>query len=315
MSFEGLICPRDQSALVAEAARLTCSHGHSYPIVQGVPVILLEEDDPTHPSIRASLDLAAQGGPPADDGAGADAIVASAIAATCGNLYLHLVGTVAQYPIPELRLPAGNGERFLELGCNWGRWCVSAARRGYKVTGVDPSLLGILAAKRVAEKLGVEAEYIVADARHLPFPDRSFDVVFSYSVLQHFSKDDTRTTLGEVGRVLRPGGSALIQLANRFGARSFFNRLRTGFKKQEAFDVRYWTPRELKETFSRLVGPSKVEVDGFFSLNAQRSDVALLRPHGRAIVYASDGMRRLATIVRPLEYLADSLYIRSRRPS
>ena len=315
MSLEGLVCPRDHTPLARTADRLSCTNGHRYPIVEGVPVFLIEEERPTHFSCAWSLELAEGGvGAAAEtNGAGVDPVVQSAIAASCGNLYKHMVERATEYPIPEIRLPEGHGQRFLELGCSWGRWCVSATRRGYTVVGVDPSLEGVLAAKRVAKTLGVEAEYIVADARHLPFPDRSFDVVFSYSVLQHFAKDDVRTTLAEAGRVLRPGGTALIQVANRFGVRSLYNRLRRGSKAEETFDVRYWTPHELEETFAGLIGPAEIEVDGFFSLNAQRTDVRLLRRDGRALVYTSDALRRIARMVRPLTYVADSLYVRSKR--
>src|SRR5262249_41288403 len=112
-----------------------------------------------------------------------DPFVRNAIGATNGNLYQHLVGNLREYPIPRLRLPAGENRPFLEVGCNWGRWCIAAARLGYKTVGIDPSLKSIRAAKRVSRQLGIEITYVVADGRYLPFRDRSFDQVFSYSVL------------------------------------------------------------------------------------------------------------------------------------
>ena len=49
------------------------------------------------------------------------------------------------------------------------------------------------------------------DARSLDFPDDSFDVIFSLSSIEHFgSAADVRRAAGEIGRVLRPGGHALI---------------------------------------------------------------------------------------------------------
>ena len=65
----------------------------------------------------------------------------------------------------------------------------------------------------MAEQLGVEAEYVVGDARHLPFPDASFDVVFSYSVFQHFSKRRARRVRRDRPRA-EAGGTSLIQMAN-----------------------------------------------------------------------------------------------------
>ena len=66
-------------------------------------------------------------------------MVAYLVAATNGFMYLHLLGKLSEYPIPDLRLPEGNGTPLLDVGCNWGRWSIAAARKGYAATGVDPS--------------------------------------------------------------------------------------------------------------------------------------------------------------------------------
>jgi SAM-dependent methyltransferase/uncharacterized protein YbaR (Trm112 family) len=303
-----LACPRDRAELVREGDELGCPQGHRYAVVDGIPVLLLEDEEPTHAACHVSL---APRGAQAED---PEALVQDAIAATCGNLYRHLVGNVRRYPIPELRLPEGDGRRFLEVGCNWGRWCVSAARRGYEVVGVDPSLLGVRAARRVAEQLGVEATYVVADARHLPFPDDSFDVVFSYSVFQHFARDDALAAFDEVGRTLRPEGLAMIQMANVWGARSLWNQLRERrFREPRTlFDVRYWGPRELRAELERRVGPTGIAADGFFTLNPQMTDLELFPRRYRAVVRTSEALRRASELVPPLRYAADSLYALSR---
>jgi SAM-dependent methyltransferase len=302
-----LACPRDRGALEREGDGLVCAAGHRYPLVDGIPVLLLEEERPTHAACHSSL------GP--DDGSeDPEAIVQDVIAATCGNLYRHLVGNVTRYPIPEIRLPEGEGRRFLEVGCNWGRWCVAAARRGYQVVGVDPSLNALRAARRVAERLGVDATYVVADARHLPFPDDSFDAVFSYSVFQHFARGDAVASFAEIGRVVRPGGSSLIQMANLYGLRSLWNQLRERrFREPRTlFDVRYWGPRELREELERRVGPTSLSADGFFTLNPQMTDLELFPRRYRAVVRTSEALRRASERVPPLRYAADSLYALSR---
>jgi len=78
--------------------------------------------------------------------------------------------------------------------------------------------------------------------------------------------------------------------------------------------VRYWTIPELKATFSRLIGPASVSVDGYFSLNAQISDVGFMPLRYRAIVYTSEWLRRLSVHVPALSYIADSLYVSALRP-
>jgi hypothetical protein len=89
--------------------------------------------------------------------------------------------------------------------------------------------------------------------------------------------------------------------------------MRRWFREPRGFEVRYWTPRHLRTTFQAAIGPSQVSVDGFFSLNAQISDARYLPFRYRGVVYASETLRRLSTILRPASYVADSLYIDSTR--
>lgn len=303
-----LACPRHHGVLSREDDELVCAAGHRYPVVDDVPVLLDPDLEPTHGACRVSLERAE---PPADSAA----FVQGAIAATCGNLYRHLIGKVRTYPIPELRLPPGEGRLFLEVGCNWGRWCVSAARRGYRVVGVDPSLDAIRAACTVAEELGVEAEYLVADARRLPFASSTFDVVFSYSVFQHFTRAAAVAAFEELGRVLKPDGQSLVQMANVWGLRSLFNQARERrFREPRTlFDVRYWSPGELRRELERAVGPTQLSVDGFLTLNAQPADLPLLPRRYRALVRVSEAYRATSRRLPWLVNVADSVYASSRR--
>ena len=311
-----LVCPRDGAKFVPQDRDLVCQNGHAYPVVNGIPVLLREDVEATHSIafrthqlLRAPVESIASS--PA--GPDVDAFVQKNIGKTCGHLYAPLVGRLQSYPIPELRLEPGGARLFLEVGCNWGRWCIAAARAGYRVVGVDPSIEALLAAQRVAQQLGVTPAFVAADARYLPFVASSFDVVFSYSVLQHFSKPDVATSLSSVAQVLKPGGFSLIQLANGHGIRSTYHRLRQMRQDDGRFKVRYWTLNEMKRVFEQRIGPSELEVDGFFSLNSQASDIDLLPSRYRLVVRSSEALRRLAKRVRWLRYFADSLYVKSSR--
>lgn len=314
-----LVCPRDYQSLKYAGDALECAAGHTYPVVDGVPIMLVEEDEPVDSAWRLFEQAYYRSGDDASVAEGASAVdpyVQKMLTATCGRLYSPAVGNLQRYPIPRLQLPPGSGELLLDVGCNWGRWCIAAARSGYAPIGIDPSFDAIDAAYRVASQLNIEIPYVVADARNLPFLQSSFDVVFSYSVLQHFDKSQARRAITEIGRVLRPSGKSLVQMANLFGARNLYNYAKRGFRTADSFlQARYWTPHELRHTFDALVGSSRLSVDGFFSLNPQSSDKDLLPMRYRAVVRVSEALTRLSRRSVGLAYLADSLYIEAtRRP-
>jgi SAM-dependent methyltransferase/uncharacterized protein YbaR (Trm112 family) len=312
--LELVVCPRDKQDLRQEFDWLACPSGHRYRIIEGIPILLVSEAEQTHIEGTRALAVAEEGDatklPQFQVGHGEiDPFVKAAIAATNGSLYRHLVGKLTEYPVPALRLPAGEGRSFLEIGCSWGRWCLAAGQSGYRPIGIDPSLKGIRAARRIAQQLGIQISYLVADGRYLPFRDSIFDQAFSYSVLQHLSKENVRSVLAEIHRVLRKGGQSLVQLPNVFGIRCLYHQSRRGFREAMDFEVRYWTIPELRRTFAAALGPASVEVDGFFSLNPQVSDVRLFPWQYKLLVVLSDRLQRLSRRVPALAYLADSLYV------
>lgn len=240
---------------------------------------------------------------------GVDPFVQEQVAGTSGYLYKPLLGKLTSYPIPELRLPDSDGELLLDIGCNWGRWSIAATRKGYRVIGIDPSLEAVLAARRVTHQLGCSCSFLVADARYLPFKKGSIDVVFSYSVIQHFSKEDARAALESIASVLKADGQCLIQMPNKFGIRSLYHLAKRGFSEGKEFDVRYYTVHELIRLFASIFGEAEVSVDGFFGLGIQPADIKMLPARYRAVVRASEALRHLSKKAALLNYIADSVYL------
>lgn len=236
------------------------------------------------------------------------------VAASNGILYVPLVGKLTRYPIPDIRLPRGGGASLLDIGASWGRWSISAALKGYTVTSLDPDIYALRAAKKVARQHGVEIDPVCADARFLPFSDDSFDCVFSYSVLQHLPKADVLTTLSEVRRVLKPGGYCLIQMPNKIGIRSLQHQFRRHFRQARGFEVRYWSPRELRASFTDAIGTSDLLVDCFFGLGLQPSDIDIMPSKYRAVIRMSEALRHISERLPALGRLADSLYVRAKKP-
>ena len=113
-------------------------------------------------------------------------------------------------------------------------------------------------------------EVIYADARELPFADASFDVVFSLSSIEHFGGPrDVARAAREMGRVLKPGGHAVVvteclvrldpretALADSAVRALTLNRKRKGATPRRRL-IEAFTARELR---TRIVAPSGLEL-------------------------------------------------------
>jgi SAM-dependent methyltransferase len=168
-----------------------------------------------------------------------------------------------------------------------------------------------MAARRVAGQLGLRIRFVVGDARHLPFADHDFDTVYSYSVIQHFSRNDANRAVAEIGRVLKDGGSARVQMPTRYGVRCLYHQLRRGLHDGKGFDVRYWLLRDLRQLFTDQIGPSAFEVDGYFGIGLQQSDAHLMTPARRAVLRASSWLKSASGHAAWLTHLADSVFVLS----
>ncbi len=103
----------------------------------------------------------------------------------------------------------------------------------------------------------------------------------------------------------------LMQMPNKYGIRQYQQHRRRGFTEGEGFDVRYWTPSELMETFEKKFGPTSMTTDCYFGLGMQASDADLMPIHYRMVIGTSEILRKLSRVVTPLTKVADSVYLES----
>jgi ubiquinone/menaquinone biosynthesis C-methylase UbiE len=95
------------------------------------------------------------------------------------------------------------GATVLDIGCGTGLASGPLVDNGYPVTGVDPSGPMLAFAKRNYP----QATWVEAAAENLPFKDASFDAAIAAQV---FHRVDATKAIGEIRRVLRPGGIVAI---------------------------------------------------------------------------------------------------------
>jgi SAM-dependent methyltransferase len=102
-------------------------------------------------------------------------------------------------------LPPG---RALDLATGEGRNAVWLAGRGWSVTAVDFSAVGLDKARRLADEHGVRAEWVLADVLdHAPEPGGYDLVIIAYLQLP---EAQLATVLGRAATALAPGGTLLV---------------------------------------------------------------------------------------------------------
>jgi ubiquinone/menaquinone biosynthesis C-methylase UbiE len=97
----------------------------------------------------------------------------------------------------------------LDIGCGTGTLATLVKRlyRNVEVVGLDPDPKALARAKRKATRAAVSVRFDQGFAHELPYPQASFDRVFSSFMFHHLRADLREKTLREVRRVIAPGGS------------------------------------------------------------------------------------------------------------
>ncbi|MGE5620670.1 MAG: class I SAM-dependent methyltransferase [Sphingomonadaceae bacterium] len=176
------------------------------------------------------------------------------------------------------------GMRVLEIGSGSGGRSVAVALRGAVVFGIEPSAAGVEISRLRAQRYSdLQVQFEVGVGEHLPFPDASFDLVFSTDVLQHLQ--DLKQVLAETHRVLKPGGQCYHEAPNNLYPYEFHYRL---------FWLPY-TPKPLGKLYARLRGKDPRHLDDISFLYRRHLIAAMRRAGFTSLrdVYV-DEMRRKA---------------------
>jgi ubiquinone/menaquinone biosynthesis C-methylase UbiE len=127
-------------------------------------------------------------------------------------------------------------QAVLEIACGPGR--LTAALRGVRFgVAVDFSPAMLETAQRRVNGSAGRWSFLRTDAFALPFRSECFDVAYSLRFVRHFQLDDRRRLYAEIRRVLRPGGTFMVDALNRLV--SYPHRLRRGLDRYQIYDVLY----------------------------------------------------------------------------
>ncbi|MBU1863072.1 MAG: methyltransferase domain-containing protein [Candidatus Omnitrophica bacterium] len=150
-------------------------------------------------------------------------------------------------------IPLKQDSYVMDLCCGQGRHCIELAKRGHRfMHGLDRSHYLITRAKAVAKREGVSILFKEGDARKVPFPTDTFDFVsiLGNSFGYFESLQDDRQVLQGVNRVLKPGGSLVIDITDGAYMKESFQP-----RSWEWIDKNYFVCRErsLSKDMKRLV--------------------------------------------------------------
>ena len=181
-----------------------------------------------------------------------------------------------QLSLVAAAVPGGlNGKHALEIGAACGAQLVCAAREfGAVAMGVEPGDFEFASNIKLARLFfayhGMKPVVCEAVGENLPFPDNTFDVVFSFNVLEHVQ--DPGRVLAEAVRTLKPGGTGFILVPN-YG--SFW----------EGHYGIFWIPHMphfIARLYVRLFKRSPAYLDTLHFVTVGRLK-RWLKPHGRDI--------------------------------
>lgn len=128
---------------------------------------------------------------------------------------------------------------MLELGCGTGHWTEYFVTLGFEVSGIDTSEAMLEQARRK----NLAAQFRQASAEDIPFPDESFEMVSSITMLEFV--DDPLRVFDQINRVLAPGGTLLL------GCLNADSRLARNNGGDEVFaDAKFMHPEQLIDCLS-----------------------------------------------------------------
>jgi SAM-dependent methyltransferase len=179
------------------------------------------------------------------------------------------------------------GTAVLDVGCGNGYVLSRYARAGASVFGIDLTQVAVGLSRRRFELTGLAGHFTVGNAERLPFADATFDCVCSMGVLHH--TPDTQRAVGEVFRVLRPGGTVVLMFYHRNSAQ---NRIKFPL-------VKWFAGKSIQQSINEVDGVGNPKGDVY-----SRSELTRLLTQFRDVqlfagVFPWHAIGRLRVVVPP----------------
>ncbi len=133
-----------------------------------------------------------------------------------------------------------DGKTLLDLSCKEGDILQSLHARRFTLRGTNFEESG-------PQQNGIPIDYGVDLRKRLPYDDASFDVVLLVEVIEHLS--DHQAALGELSRILKPGGVLILTTPNIMRLNSRVHFLLSGYHKTKRRFIPFDTPLDQAHRF------------------------------------------------------------------
>jgi ubiquinone/menaquinone biosynthesis C-methylase UbiE/uncharacterized protein YbaR (Trm112 family) len=246
---------------------------------------------------------------------GDNEIVPQQIASTNGLHYVELVNNIKYYPRYNLPVPrARKNEIMLDIGAGWGRWLVAGADKGYIPVGIDFNLGFCQAVQKTLVAHRKRGYIICSDLQDLPFQDNVFDLVWSFSVLQHVHQKKLISSLQHMNRILAPGGFTWLEFPNKYGLR---NRIGPAMAQNDdnfdSMQVRYYSIEEYRKMFLDVFKNFRFKSHSFFGIGVLPEDLKYVSWKKKPLVAISLFFSGLSKLIPGMKNWSDSIYLISKK--
>ncbi|MFN2115860.1 MAG: class I SAM-dependent methyltransferase [Anaerolineae bacterium] len=189
------------------------------------------------------------------------------------------------------------GLRVVDVACGRGEALAHASRRGARAVGVDFSLPGLSITRETvaAVAAGAFASVAAADATRLPLSSGCADRVLFLDIAEHLHDWQLARALGELRRILAPGGYVVIHtLPNRWALAAAYPLLRLWSRRlpvhvrssyERAVHVNEQDPLTLRRTLAEAGLDCRVWVEEWTTRHAVSADPRVYPDRARAAGY------------------------------
>ncbi len=137
--------------------------------------------------------------------------------------------------------------KILDIGCGIGLHSIYLAEKGFDVVGIDISEEAIKQAKQLSKEKKVKTIFKVGNMYKLPFGKEKFDAVISLRVINHGTREQIRSAIKEIYRVLKKGGIGFITVIKILGRKKVIGQTKLNGLPVKIIEPYTYIPLEGKE--------------------------------------------------------------------